>query len=439
MIRFSKVSVMDNKVLIALACYASLSVTPLYGGSQLIGPPSSVRAFASGFSPRLQVARVRAELVLLPPWRSSRLSASLTAYRNSSSTPVRRFGTKPSGGKPVTAQSGTDHRAIFGDLIGFSSDGLRADHALDNHREDCTLRSAFNDTHLFVPVRTKSGYRLSADAGLRHASVRPGRNDADLRVLGRRDSSGHSDRNGGVAERAILERSFRGYAAQQFLGDAVAQDRGHVDRLSCVEPGATQLHLEAARYLDESWRGEGHASASRSVAGSRRQLRGVCDYRAGERLVEFCGSLLENHCARERGVSPMNQNALTYPLQRYQSYAYNEGLYPSLGTLQQMVQDQGPTGNPTGNWQNVAGVVNIPCGDAPPSVARVQATEMKDVAEIMAKGLRHVLLNQCFLDAPNWAGQQSRFTVDGITYEVLGAENDSQLTQTRLDLQLVTL
>jgi hypothetical protein len=135
----------------------------------------------------------------------------------------------------------------------------------------------------------------------------------------------------------------------------------------------------------------------------------------------------------------MNQNALTYPLQRYQSYAYNEGLYPSLGTLQQMVQDQGPTGNPTGNWQNVAGVVNIPCGDAPPSVARVQATEMKDVAEIMAKGLRHVLLNQCFLDAPNWAGQQSRFTVDGITYEVLGAENDSQLTQTRLDLQLVTL
>ena len=135
----------------------------------------------------------------------------------------------------------------------------------------------------------------------------------------------------------------------------------------------------------------------------------------------------------------MNQNAITYPLQQYQSRAYDQGLFPSLGTLQQMVQDQGPTGNPTGNWQNVAGVVNIPCQDAPPSIARVQATEMKDVAEIMAKGLRHILLDRCFANATTWAGTGSRFTVDGITYEVLGAENDSQLSQTRLDLQLVTL
>jgi hypothetical protein len=135
----------------------------------------------------------------------------------------------------------------------------------------------------------------------------------------------------------------------------------------------------------------------------------------------------------------VNQNAITYPLQRYQEYAYNQGLFPSLGTLQQMVQDQGPTGNPTGNWQNVAGVVNIPCQDAPPSTARVQATEIKDVADIMAKGLRHILLNQCFVGAVEWAGTGSRFIVDGIAYEVLGAENDSQLSQTRLDLQLVTL
>ena len=135
----------------------------------------------------------------------------------------------------------------------------------------------------------------------------------------------------------------------------------------------------------------------------------------------------------------MNQNAITYPLERYQGYAYNQGLFPSLGTLQQMVQDQGPTGNPTGTWTNVSGVVNIPCQDAPPSTARVQATEMKDVAEIMAKGLRHILLNTCFPDATTWAGTGSRFIVDGITYEVLGAENDSQLSQTRLDLQLVTL
>jgi hypothetical protein len=101
---------------------------------------------------------------------------------------------------------------------------------------------------------------------------------------------------------------------------------------------------------------------------------------------------------------------------------------------------QGPTGNPVATeWENVEGVIDIPCKDAPASIARIQATEMKDVAEIMAKGLRHVLLNQCFVNAPNWAAMTARMIVDGITYEVLGAENDSDLIQTRVDLQLVQL
>ena len=135
----------------------------------------------------------------------------------------------------------------------------------------------------------------------------------------------------------------------------------------------------------------------------------------------------------------MNQAALNYPFSQIMPQGMMGGWFPSLGTLQTMVQDQGPTGNPTGTWQNVAGVVDIPCKDAPPSIARIQATELKDVAEIMAKGLRHVLLNQCFVGAPGWAAMGSRFIVDGITYEVLGAENDSDLVQTRVDLQLVTL
>jgi len=135
----------------------------------------------------------------------------------------------------------------------------------------------------------------------------------------------------------------------------------------------------------------------------------------------------------------MNQAALNYPLANIMPQGYAAGMFPSLATLQQLVQDQGPTGNPTGAWVNVSGVVNVPCKDAPASIARIQATEMKDVAEIMAKGLRHVLLNQCFLNAPNWAAMATRMVVDGFTYEVLGAENDSDTIQTRVDLQLVQL
>lgn len=135
----------------------------------------------------------------------------------------------------------------------------------------------------------------------------------------------------------------------------------------------------------------------------------------------------------------MNQAGLNYSLANIMPQANLAGMFPSLATLQTLDQTQGPTGNPVGTWSNVDGVVNIPCKDAPASIARIQATEMKDVAEIMSKGLRHVTLSQCFVNAPNWAAMAARLVVDGFTYEVLGAENDSNTIQTRVDLQLVQL
>ena len=135
----------------------------------------------------------------------------------------------------------------------------------------------------------------------------------------------------------------------------------------------------------------------------------------------------------------MNQAGLNYSLANIMPQANIAGMFPSLATLQTLDQTQGPTGNPVGTWSNVAGVIDIPCKDAPASIARIQATEMKGVAEIMSQGLRHVLLNQCFINAPNWAAMAARLVVDGFTYEVLGAENDSNTIQTRVDLQLVQL
>ena len=129
-----------------------------------------------------------------------------------------------------------------------------------------------------------------------------------------------------------------------------------------------------------------------------------------------------------------------YPeVQNFMPQAVSGGTYQSFFTLQTLDQTQGPTGNPVGTWSKVAGVVNIACQDAPPSIARIQATEVKAVSEIMSKGMRHVLLDRCFPDAINWSSYGYRCIVDGVTYDLLGAENDSQLTQTRLDMQLVTV
>lgn len=130
---------------------------------------------------------------------------------------------------------------------------------------------------------------------------------------------------------------------------------------------------------------------------------------------------------------------VAYSLSQIMLQAQLPGIFPSLCTVQSPDTAQGPTGNPAGTFSNVSGLVDIPCMDAPPSMARIQATEVKVVEDIMSKGLRHVMLNQSFDDAPNWSGRGYRVVVDGIVYDLLGAENDSQEVMTRLDLQLASV
>ena len=128
----------------------------------------------------------------------------------------------------------------------------------------------------------------------------------------------------------------------------------------------------------------------------------------------------------------------------------NMGLFDSLCTIQVPDGVLGASGAPSGNFVNVAGLIpagnigvnliNIPCMESVPSTARVQATEVKDLAEIMSKGLRHVLLNGYYpyLETLKEAGQV-RAILNGTAYEILGVEPDSQRTQTRFECQLVDL
>lgn len=131
---------------------------------------------------------------------------------------------------------------------------------------------------------------------------------------------------------------------------------------------------------------------------------------------------------------------IAYAVSQIMPQAALAGTFSSLVTFQRPdLTPRGPTGNLPGTFSNVTGLVNLPCMDAPPSIARVQATEMRDVAEIMAKGLRTILLDTCFTDAAMWAGNGYVANIDGVAYTLMGAENDSQLTQTRCTLQLVTI
>lgn len=117
------------------------------------------------------------------------------------------------------------------------------------------------------------------------------------------------------------------------------------------------------------------------------------------------------------------------------------GLLVSLCTVQAPDNTFGASGAPSGLYADVAGLVSIPCMDAPLSVGGIDADEAKALAEVASRSVRHVLLNQYYaqLDGLNWGAIGWRAIVDGIMYDILGAERDSQSSQTRLRLQLVTV
>ena len=136
----------------------------------------------------------------------------------------------------------------------------------------------------------------------------------------------------------------------------------------------------------------------------------------------------------------MNQG-LAYEVEQVMPQAVQTSLFVSLCTFQQPDGIYGPSGAPSGTFVNVSGLVDIACMDSVPSEMRVQATEVRDLAEIMATGQRHMLLDGYYPEATpdgqiptNW-----RAVVDGVAYDILGVEHDSQNTQTRLEMKIVVI
>lgn len=136
----------------------------------------------------------------------------------------------------------------------------------------------------------------------------------------------------------------------------------------------------------------------------------------------------------------MNQS-IVYELAAVMPAAVATGLFVSLATFQQPDGNFGPSGAPSGVYIDVVGLVAIPCMDSVLSDASIQATEVKGLQDIMSQGLRHMLLNGYYPEATPDGQIPSywRAIVDGVTYDILGVEHDSQQQMTRLELQLVIL
>lgn len=108
------------------------------------------------------------------------------------------------------------------------------------------------------------------------------------------------------------------------------------------------------------------------------------------------------------------------------------GLPVSLCTIQ--IPDGGfvDAGQPSGYYLPVAGLVNLICMSAPMSDARIQATEEKQLEDIQSFAPRHVWLAGYYPTIQDYATQGAQAVIDGVVYDLLGSESDSQMRTTRL-------
>lgn len=132
-------------------------------------------------------------------------------------------------------------------------------------------------------------------------------------------------------------------------------------------------------------------------------------------------------------------------------YALSTGLFVSTCDIQSFAgffDDAGAPAIGRGGepYTPVDGLQGIPCMSAPMSVAGIGAGQTKMVSEILSSQTRHVLLGGFFPQIPlqdnSWRAVINSFDsvgnlVDSTTWNITGAESDSQSTQTRLALKIV--
>jgi hypothetical protein len=112
--------------------------------------------------------------------------------------------------------------------------------------------------------------------------------------------------------------------------------------------------------------------------------------------------------------------------------AVSTGLFVSLCTAQAPDGLLIDAGQPSGNYVNVTGLVDIPCMNAPMSEAKLQAAEIKALADIEAFSPRHVLLSGYYPAFDDGVHLGWRVVIDGTPYDLMGSEGDSQSQMTRL-------
>ncbi len=124
------------------------------------------------------------------------------------------------------------------------------------------------------------------------------------------------------------------------------------------------------------------------------------------------------------------------------------GLMVSTLTVKAPPTTLDATGVPTGAYTDVSGLVDIQCMDAPENTgSSFSAWEKNEMQQVESYARRHVLLNGYYPElspSTNWGDVGWRAVVTNTvtgevqTYDIRGAEADSQQIMTRVSLRAVT-
>lgn len=131
----------------------------------------------------------------------------------------------------------------------------------------------------------------------------------------------------------------------------------------------------------------------------------------------------------------MNQGVLAYSLAAVVPAVLATGLCVSLCSIQ--LPDGGlmQAGQPSGLYLPVPGLTNIPVMSAPSSEARIQATEVKTTEDTQSFAPKHVWLAGYFPQIEDMAVRGAQAVIDGIAYDLLAGETDSQNQTTRISIR----
>src|SRR5689334_2632887 len=110
------------------------------------------------------------------------------------------------------------------------------------------------------------------------------------------------------------------------------------------------------------------------------------------------------------------------------------GLLRSICTVQRPDNNAIDAGSPSGVYVPV--IQNIPCMLAPVSILSIKATNLKMIDRGPGFQYGHLLLDTYYPQIPLAETQGWQVIIDGVTWDLLGVEDSSQLNETRLAVRI---